>query len=165
MQFLLLLDGMTGAGKTTVSHILARQLPRTAIIGMDRVKRFISDFERGYRDNAIARSIVFEMTKKYLELGLSVIVDQPYNDEEEINHYKELAEKYSIPYHAFQLFVDPGIAYSRITERQKDKEDKISNERILRNISLFQKREGFIGIDTSVLPQEAVAEVILKSIQ
>ena len=73
--FLLIIDGMTGAGKTTVSKSLSENIPRVAIIGMDKVKRFISDFERCERDNKIARDIVFEMTKKYLDNNISVIVE------------------------------------------------------------------------------------------
>ena len=57
--FLIIIDGMTGSGKTTVSNMLSKNIPRLAIIGMDKVKRFISDFERGEKDNAIAKDIVF----------------------------------------------------------------------------------------------------------
>ena len=58
IPFLLLLDGMTGSGKTTVSKKLAERIPRLATIGLDKVKLFISDFERGDRDNNIGRDLI-----------------------------------------------------------------------------------------------------------
>ena len=44
--FLILIDGPMGSGKTTISQILHSKLKRTAYIGLDRVKRFISDFKK-----------------------------------------------------------------------------------------------------------------------
>ncbi len=166
-QFLLLIDGMTGAGKTTTTHFLAKVLPRTAIIGMDKVKRFVSDFERGERDNAIAREIVLEMARKYLALGLSVIIDQPFNTVEEIQQYQSLASDCGARFYKYQLFTTPELAFTRITERQKEKEDKVPEERIKRNISLFQKRDdlGFITIDTSHLEPRVASELILEKIR
>jgi predicted kinase len=164
--FLLLLDGMTGAGKTTTTKLLAKKLPRTAIIGMDKIKKFISDFERGERDNTIARDIVLLMTKKYFDHGLSVIVDQPFKTQEEIIQYENLAKEYSLKCYKFQLFASPEVAFSRVVNRQKDLEDKVPEERVQRNISLFQKRDhlDFIIIDTSDLDENVASELILEKI-
>lgn len=165
-QFILLLDGMMGSGKTTTSKFLSDKLPRTAIIGMDRVKRFISDFERGERDNTLAREIVFEMTKKYLDLGVSVIIDQAFKLEE-IEKYENLAKNKSIKCYKFQLHVFPDIAYRRVVERQKDYEDKVPGERIKQNISLFNPREnmGFIKIDTLNLKENEPSDIIIKELE
>ncbi|MCD4760486.1 ATP-binding protein [bacterium] len=166
-KFLLLLDGMTGAGKTTISKLLAKQLPRTAIIGMDKIKRLISDFERCPKDNAIAKKIIFEMTKKYLDLGLAVIVEQPLKSVNEINTYEKLAKKYSLPCYKFQLFTNSDTALNRVINRQKDWEIKVPEERIKHNISFYQDRSklGFEVIDTSDLKPEEVAKIILDKIK
>lgn len=73
--FLLIIDGMTGAGKTTTTRLLADSIPRLAVVGMDKIKKFISDFERGERDNLIARDVTFEMTRSYLEHNISVVIE------------------------------------------------------------------------------------------
>jgi len=166
-QFLILLDGMTGAGKTTTSNLLSDQLPRTAIVGMDKIKRFVSDFERGTRDNAIARDVTFEMAKKYLDLGLSVIVDQPFKSIDEISIYEDLSSEYSIPCHKFQLFTNPDVALERVTERQKEWEIKVPEERIRRNISLYKEKSdlGFEVIDTTNIKPEMVVKTILDKVQ
>ena len=163
-HFLLIIDGMTGAGKTTVSKSLSENIPRIAIIGMDKVKRFISDFERGERDNKIARDIVFEMTKKYFDNNISVIVEQSFKSEEELQRYENLSQKYSIPIYKIQLFANPELAFERVLNRQSDWEHKVPKNRIKRNISLFENKEsqGFVTIDTSEISNEEVARKILK---
>ena len=158
---------MTGSGKTTIARLLAKKLPRTAVIGMDKVKRYISDFERGERDNTIARDVVFEMTKTYFEHNISVIVEQPFKNNEEIKKYERLAVKYKLNCYKFQLFSSPEIAYARVVNRQQDLKDKCPKERIKRNISLFKKNNnmGFVVIDTSNLGEKKVSNLIFKEIK
>lgn len=162
--FLLIIDGMTGAGKTTTAKLLSEEIPRVATIGMDKVKRFISDFERGERDNSIARDVVFEMTKKYLDHKISVIVEQPFKSKQELERYDELAQKYSLPIYKVQLFANPETAFQRVLNRQENLEIKVPKEHINRNIGLFEnkKDEGFMVIDSSNLSSEQVKEKILK---
>ncbi|HEY1074948.1 MAG TPA: AAA family ATPase [Patescibacteria group bacterium] len=165
-RFLLLLDGMTGAGKTTTTKFLAAELPRTAVIGMDKVKKFVSDFERGERDNTIAREVVFIMAQKYLELGLSVIIDQPFWDAADVRRYEDLAASQSIPCYKFQLFASPQVAYARVMERQKEWDDKVPEERVKSNIEYFKKNDdlGFTLIDTSHLESDMAAKMIMREI-
>lgn len=165
-QILMLLDGMMGAGKTTATRQLSDHMPRTAIIGMDKVKRFVSDFERNEVDNGIAREVVFEMAKKYLDLGLSVIVEQPFKTEEEISGYENLASERSIICHKFQLYTKPEVAFERIILRQENQKSKVPEERIRRNLSLYKDRSdlGFETIDTTEKSSEDVLTTILDKI-
>ncbi len=74
-KFVLVIDGLMGSGKTTVSALLHKKLKRTAHIGLDRVKWFVSDFKRTPEENEIARNIVLAMMKEYLKHDISVIVE------------------------------------------------------------------------------------------
>ncbi len=165
-QFVLLVDGMSGGGKTTVTRLLANKLPRTAVVGFDKIKKFVSDFERGARDNQIAREVITVMVQKYLDLGLSVIIEHPFKTEEEIEFYTKLAGERGIPCHKFQLHADPHIALQRVVSRTKENNGDLTEERARRNISLFQPREhlGFKVIDTTNIKPEDIAEIILKEI-
>lgn len=162
-MFLLLLDGMTGAGKTTVSQLLFQQLPRVAVISADKIKWFISDFKRCREDNAIARDVVFSMTRTYLEHKLSVIVEQPIVSDEELQRYELLAKEHSVPVHKVQLFTTPEHSLQRVLKRQEDSVRPVPVERIQRNISLFQNRkdQGFSVFDTSETSAEEIKEKIL----
>ena len=165
-QFLLLVDGMSGAGKTTVTKLLAEELPRTAIVGFDKIKRFVSDFERGFRDNQIAREVTMVMVQKYLDLGLSVIVEHPFKTEEEIDSYTKLANEQHIPCYKFQLHTDPDVALQRVMERTKKNNGDLTEERARQNISLFQTREhlNFKVINTTKLEPQEIAETILNEL-
>lgn len=164
--FLIILDWMTGSGKTTVSKSLSKQIPRLATVWMDKIKRFISDFERWERDNTIARDIVFVMIKRYLDHNISVLIDQPFKTEEEIKEYESLIHKYWGQIYKFQLFTDPDIAFKRVINRQKDREIKVPKNRIKRNIWLFKNKENnwFLAIDTSNISSEEVTKIIIDKI-
>jgi len=163
-RFLLIIDGMTGSGKTTAAMLLSKHFPRVAIIGMDKVKRFISDFKRGERDNLIAREIIFEMTRKYFEHNIAVILDQSFKSDKELKLYEKLAHKYSFPIYKVQLYTTPKLAMERVQFRQQDWANKIPEERIKRNISLFKNKQedGFIVIDTTKISSKKVVNKILK---
>ncbi len=163
----MILDGMTGSGKTETTMFLSEEMPRVAVIGMDKVKRFISDFKRGERDNAIARDVVFEMTKRYLDYGISVIVEQTFkSNDKELKKYEDLAKKHSLPLNKVQLFVNPKIALQRVLSCQKNWKIKVPESRIKRNISFFSSKEndGFLVIDTSNISVKEVGNRIKELI-
>ncbi len=166
MKRLILIDGMSGAGKTTTTLLLCKSLPRTAHIGLDRIKKYISDYERGARDNAIAREVVFAMAQKYLELNISVIVEQPFRTKDHISKYDTLAKEHAIPCHKLQFYTDPDIALSRVIERTRNSESTLTEAQAKKNIALFESFDtlGFTTIDTTTLSPEEVSEFILKRI-
>lgn len=165
MKFIMLLDGMMGSGKTTASNILKEKLPRTAIIGMDTVKLYISDFERGTRDNLIGREVVVEMARKFLDLDISVIIEQPIKDEE-ILIYEEMSNSFSIPCYKFQLFTTPEIAFERVMKRQQNSKTPHPEDRVRNNIKLYKDKSalGFETIDTSKLSSNEAGEMILNKV-
>jgi predicted kinase len=143
-----------------------QKLPRTAIVGFDKIKRFVSDFERGPRDNQIAREVTMVMAQKYLDLGLSVIIEHPFKTEEEIAFYTTLASTREIPCYTFQLYADPDIALQRVVNRTKENNGDLTEERAKQNISLFQPRThlNFRVIDTTSIEPQDVADIILNEI-
>ena len=158
---------MSGAGKTTLSKSLSKELPRTAIVGFDKIKRFISDFERGIQDNQIAREVTIVMAEKYLDLGLSVLVENPFKTEDEIDFYSTLARERRIPCYKFQLHANPDVALQRVVKRTQENNGDLTEERARNNISVFKNRGdlGFKVIDTTNMEPKEVLDSVLVEIQ
>jgi predicted kinase len=103
--------------------------------------------------------VIFAMVKTYLDLGISLIIEHPM-DSDEVSRYENLANELGIHISKVQLYTTPELAYQRITERQKDKEDKVPEDRILRNIGLFEKKDGFVQIDTTSREVDEVVVIV-----
>ena len=57
-QFLALVTGPMGAGKTTTANLVHARLPGVALIGRDRIKWFVSHFDRTPEENRIAMAVL-----------------------------------------------------------------------------------------------------------
>jgi len=75
-KFIFIIDGETGAGKTTVGKLIGSQIKRTVVFDMDQIKGQISDFKRGISDNEIVRDIVLRMAEGYCVHNLNIIIPQ-----------------------------------------------------------------------------------------
>ena len=70
---LLLMKGHPATGKSTLADVLARRL-RWPLVDKDNIKDLTYQLPRG---NVLAYDIMWEMARRQLRLGLSVIVDSP----------------------------------------------------------------------------------------
>lgn len=164
---LILIDGPMGAGKTTVSKILHTKLKRTAYLGLDRVKWYISDFKRTPRDNDISRNILLVMIKEYLKQGISVLLDQGIK-RKEIEVFKKIAKKYKAKCFVYQLYAPKTLLRRRVLERSQFlKKPIISKARIERNYRFYLKNKYTKAIifDSEKLSSEVIAKKILKEIK
>ncbi len=156
-----------GAGKTTVAKILHTKLKRTAYLGLDRVKWYISDFKRIPRDNNISRNILLVMIKEYLRQGINVLLDQGMK-KDEVEVFKKIAKKYNAKCFIYQLDAPKKLLINRIKERTKLlNKPKISQARIDRNYKIhFNNRYNHITIfDSEKLNPKMIANKILKEVK
>ena len=165
--FLILIDGPMGSGKTTVSKILHSKLKRTSYIGLDRIKRYISDFRRNPTDNEISRNVVLVMTGEYLKQGISVIVEQGMR-EEYIRLLKKVAKKHKAKCFIYQLDAPKKLLQERVLKRTKLlKKPIISKSRIERKYKIYlNSKYGHTTIfDSEKLSSESIANKILKEVK
>ena len=165
--FLILIDGPMGSGKTTVSQLLHKKLKRTSHIGLDRIKRYISDFKRNPKDNEISRNIVFAMTDAYLKQGINVIVEQGMRDTH-INAFKKIAKKNKIKCFIYQLDAPKKLLFERVHKRTALLgKPKTSTARIERNykIHLANKYKHMNIFNSEKLNPEQIAKLILKDLK
>ncbi len=117
--FLIFVDGPMGSGKTTTTKLLNSQLPDTARIAFSDIKRLIPDYKENEKTKPVIREVVKVMIDKYLEFGVSVVVEQVAK-REEIEELKKIAENRSVPFHAYRMDAPKHVRWERVQERTRD---------------------------------------------
>ena len=164
--FMILIYGPMGSGKTTVAKLLSKKLKRTAHIGLDRIKSFISDFKRNNHDNEISTNIIFSMVNEYLNSGINVLLEQKMSIEH-IKKIEKIAQKNKAELFVFKLNADKKILDQRVKERSIELGKSFPKNHIQRNYKLFIENnyKEVIEIDTSFISPELVTKKIIKEIK
>ncbi len=169
-QFLLILDGPTGAGKTTTAEIIHKEFPGTALIGMDRIKWSVSGFKRDDRNNEKINVIVLEMSNAFLRQGYSLIVEQGFR-EGWAEQYQRLGEKLKVKTITVQLQAPREVLLQRIAKRNRKPHPtgipRVPQSRVLRNIrkQLNKSPIESVIIDSSSRSSEHLAKEIATLIR
>lgn len=168
-NFLVLIDGPMGSGKTTIGKILHSKLKRTAILSTDAIKFFISDFERGERDNAISAAVLMQMCKEYIRQEINIVLPQGFWKKEFIDPYMQFADENNLALFVYQLEAPKEMLLKRISNRPKPAQAKtpVPVERILKNLETWESSRYEMGkvFDTATQSAEEIADCILQDLQ
>jgi cytidylate kinase len=166
-KFILIIDGPMGAGKTTVSKIVHGKIRNTALIGLDKIKWFLSDFKRTKTQNEMTRKVVFAMAKTYLSQKVNVIVEQ-LTKKPQISKYRKLALALGAKLLIYQLEAPKAVLLKRVAGRKPlPGRIKVSSNRVIKNISFYyrNKTSDATILDTTKLSPRQIANSILKDLK
>lgn len=157
-----------GSGKTTIGKLLHNKLERTALVSTDAIKFFISDFERGERDNKIAAAVLMQMCKEYIKNDINLLIPQGFWKKEYLDPYIQLAEENDLELHVYQLVASRETLLARIKERPISKFAKtpVPEDRIIKNLTTWEENRYGVGkvFNTEELNPEQVAQLILEDL-
>ena len=115
---LIVVYGPAGVGKTTLADLLHDELSFTAHIGVDHIKRFISEFRDIASHQVVSRKVIDAMVEEYLETGISVIVEQGMT-RAEIETLQKIAEEHNANFLVYRLDASRAVADERALKRQE----------------------------------------------
>ena len=166
-NFLVIIDGPMGSGKTTIGKILHSKLKRTAVISNDKIKFFISDFERGERDNAITGAVLQQMCREYIKQGINIVLQQGFWKKEYVNPYIQLAKDNNIKLFIYQLEAPREVLLERIENRSSQTTNPVPQERIDQNLDSWElnRYKSEKTFNTSQLNPEDIADLILEDLR
>jgi len=168
-RFFIIIDGPMGSGKSTIAKLLHKELKRTAILGLDKVKWFVSDFQRNKKDNTIARHVVLAMVNEYIRHNLNILIDQGFKRAEYMDDFMKIAKKNKLPLYIFQLTMPRNVLLKRLKKRGTAKEANkpVPKTRILRNLREHERYKfGKAKIfDSSRLTVRQIVNKILEEIK
>lgn len=174
MKFIML-NGMSGAGKSTVARTLHEYLPLSVMVPNYYVRMMIS----GYKDyRKESGEMMFKLTEglleKGLELGSNVIVDQKTHDnfegESVVDDYIKIAKEKGAEVYEIILMVEKDEAEKRIRDRGFTSKSLLNEDNVKRNVDKFyenmkkfiESRNNPIIIDTTNLSKKEVFDEIKK---
>src|ERR1035437_7202222 len=117
--FLILVDGPMGSGKTTTTKLLSEKLPGAARVALPDIKRLVPNYRENEKTLEVIREIMKVMVDKYLELGVSVIVEV-ITKADSIESFRSIALKHNASFFAYRLSAPKEIRMERVCERTKE---------------------------------------------
>lgn len=166
-MFMVVIIGPSGAGKTTLAEFLKNQLVNTAHVAYDNIKRFVSQFREVDAHKLVSINVASAMADEYLKNNISVIADKNMSNEE-VDKYKEIAEKYGVDFFLYRVETHEDIRKERISERTSKKNKPMPSQETLDELSERYKNnthQSNTTFDSGVLSTEQMAEVILKDLK
>lgn len=170
-QKIIVIDGPTGAGKTTTADLLKPKLEKTAIVGLDRIKWFLSVCSRTKRCNQMTADIILAMCKRYIEHGASLLLEQSFRSPQIIEPYLKLAKKKGIVLYLYELTAPENVLLKRVKSRPKPKfaKKKLPIKRVKANINCYlnprRSSSARIIFDTSRLSRKIIVQTIMQDIK
>lgn len=165
---LIIIDGLNGAGKSTVAKLLASTLKRTALISYDAIKRLIGDFTPNEEYHRIANHVVRTMAKEYFDHDINVIIESYMPTREISQMYTGLAKRKDVNLFYFQLEAPLEVRYKRILQRPlvAGVKKKMSAEQVAKNDAAYfqNKFPKAKVVETHTLKPEQITKILLHEI-
>ena len=162
---LIIINGPTGIGKSTVAKKIHDKLPLSFLLDIDAQRRYISDYRKNRKESSelsfvVSRAIVDE----YLKSGHSVIIDKVIFKTTTISDFIELAKKHNAKVYEFILNLDKKTLINRAKERGYKDEGLLTSEKVEEFWETTQEyiknRPDAVVIDTKNLNVEGVIKMI-----
>jgi predicted kinase len=160
-----IVTGMPGAGKTTVTSLVAQLMPRAAQVGGDAVNVMVRSgyvwfmgqpTEEALRQDELCNRNMCSLANNFIDFGFTVLMDTVLADRSELDFFIALMS----PRPVRLVVLDPGIDVCKDRNAGRDREDRFEFEGY-EGLAADMKREfGDMGwwLDTSAMTADRTAE-------
>ncbi len=170
---LILMCGLTGAGKSNIAGLLSRKINaavlssdeiRKELAGMDIYQRDMSAFGEGIYSQKMTNRVYSELSIRAYEAvrnGKNVILDATFLKESQRNKIKDAMKRLGIEPKVVFVDVDDATALKHFEIRKKDK--SVSDGRLeiyKKQKKLFEKPKNCINVDAKSMPDDIVRKIV-----
>jgi predicted kinase len=166
-----LVTGMPGAGKTTVTSLAAGLLPRAAKVAGDDVNAMIGSgyvwfmggpTEEALRQDELCNRNMCSLANNFIDFGFTVLMDTVLADRSELDFFIALLS----PRPVRLVVLDPGIEMCKNRNAGRDPEDQFEFDGYERLGADMHREFGDIGwwLDTSALTADDTAEILVAQL-
>lgn len=166
---LIILNGPSGIGKSTVSAKLAELLPNSVVIDIDELRRSIPKYkERRQESLLLSYQKAGELIETFLKNEQNVIIDKAISQEDTLNMFTEIGKKYRAQVYEFLLFTDKETLQRRADERGYKSGSLLTREKVgelwEKAEALRKQRAQAIVIDTSDMTVDEVVATVQSAL-
>ena len=163
-----IVTGMPGAGKTTITSLVARLMPRTALVSGDDVNQMMgSGFvwfrgqptEEALRQDELCNRNMCSLANNFIDFGFTALMDTVLADRSELDFFLALMS----PRPVRLVVLDPGIEACKARNAGRDPQDQFEFDGYERLEAEMQREFGDVGwwLDTSALTADQTAETLV----
>lgn len=168
---LIVLNGPSGIGKSTVALALQKELPLSLLLDLDALRRLIEGYrERRMESAVLSYKHALALTDAHLEAGYSVIVEKVMLKADWfLDGLRALSEKYGAQYHEIFLTASKQAVITRAHERGFKPGSLLTPVRVEEiweeSQELMARREGMQIIDTTEMNIKETVEQVTALVQ
>ncbi len=166
---LIILNGPSGVGKSTLAARLHSQMPASVLLDLDEIRRSIPGYpEKREETLRLSFEYAFKAMEDHFKAGQDVIIDKGIFQSEVLDTLISVANKYNAKVSEFLLFAERETVKKRAEDRGFKPGGLLTSEKV---VELWEKadilraqRTGAIVIDTTHLASEQVFEKVMAAL-
>jgi adenylate kinase family enzyme len=129
---LILINGPTGIGKSTVAQKLHESHPLSFLVDIDALRRYISGYRDQKEESKNLSLLVSEaIIDTYLKSNHDVIVDKVFTNVKTVDRLIELGKKYNAEIHEFILNASKELVIERAEKRGYRENGLLTPEKVV----------------------------------
>lgn len=130
---LILINGPTGVGKSTVAQKIHQARPLSFLMDIDALRRYISGY-REHKDESKELSLLVSesIVETYLKAGHDVIIDKVFINAEITDRFIELGRKCGAEVCEFVLNASKDLVVNRAQERGFKEDSLLTPEKVIK---------------------------------
>jgi predicted kinase len=160
-NYLILLDGPKGAGKSTLSELLRKTFSDLDVYSIDTERNLLTRTESITHDNERAFNVILEKLENTLKRNRNAVLDCGVT-ERRLGILETFVKKHDVSFHKFSLTAPYNVLHSRVEERDKAKGKVFNMERfdVIHKALTSKSFDDFCMIDSDKLSTQEMLQAV-----
>lgn len=165
-NFVIVLDGPKGSGKTTLCDLLKKKLSNTHFFSLDEIRRAIPNARATDEYNQMAFDILLQELTQCIKNGNNIVIDCGLT-EQKLLALEKTVRGLNVDLYKYALVAPLDILLERVKERDRKSGKETDEKRFQEVYQILQSKDfsGYVILDTESLSPDEIVNKILFSLE